>query len=110
MVNTAWFWFGSNRLRIDFFVHARKETQLRSSNRFPIFVEWNQMEPNFDYNYTSPIDLATNKNPFGAKSIDYVKLQSKFGFVQQNAELNFSVLEINSMTEISMNWYVALQN
>ena len=37
---------------------------------------------NFDCNHTFPTDLAPDGVPFGAKSIEKVLLQSKFGLIQ----------------------------
>ena len=44
------------------------------------------LETKFDCKFTFPIDLAPNGIPFGVDSIGAVKLQSKFGFDNQDSK------------------------
>jgi len=44
------------------------------------------LEPNLDYNYPIPKELAQNGIPFGAKSSGKVQLQSKLGLDLKDSE------------------------
>ena len=64
---------------------------------FPIHIEKLialscEIKPNLDCNYTFPIYLTLNGILFGVKLTGKGKLQSKFGFIQQGAAVDFSLL------------------
>ena len=57
--------------------------------RWEIDSESQWIKPNFDFNCTFPIDLASNEIPLDAKSIGNNELQSKFGLIDDDSVLIF---------------------
>ena len=62
------------------YISLREYSNLYSIHTDKSFFELCSIKPNFDCNYTFPIDLAPNEIRFGVKSTRKKKFNSKFGF------------------------------